>query len=364
MDIRKTIIGLYAGVISLASLSLSFTAAWYAQSARLEVDSLDVEISATRELKISTSDDLSTFVDDLSYDDLHHVGLFSPVSTMFESFWRDEPGEKMPRFYEYSSFFTPSSGIPYDPGEVKSVAENGRMPYFYRQDLYLLADDDVMVTLDPENTFFLPNEDANFITANSPECKKRFPTLSQEEIADRLDSLVNALRCSIYAVEDDEYTIIDPYKNGVTEFGGILDNSNDGFYDTYTETQSSQTKEVIYGEVIGRENAVYSEVYQEDEIYQGERNSFLASIGKGTRHFLKEESLANGLSFGKEKSISLEETAPMDLEENKFKISCRRGEPKHIVLSIYLEGWDLDCINDVMGGNFLSQIQFRILRES
>ena len=46
-----------------------------------------------------------------------------------------------------------------------------------------------------------------------------------------------------------------------------------------------------------------------------------------------------------------------------IRIPLKRGEPKKIVLSIYLEGWDRDNVNNTMGANFISNVTFKILRE-
>ena len=48
----------------------------------------------------------------------------------------------------------------------------------------------------------------------------------------------------------------------------------------------------------------------------------------------------------------------------KKKQDLRSAHPeKRIVLSIYMEGWDLDCTNAHMGGSFDLGLGFKILRE-
>ncbi len=46
---------------------------------------------------------------------------------------------------------------------------------------------------------------------------------------------------------------------------------------------------------------------------------------------------------------------------NPVVIKCYANVPKAIYLSIYLEGWDLDCVNASMGGHFYSNVSFRVI---
>ena len=56
----------------------------------------------------------------------------------------------------------------------------------------------------------------------------------------------------------------------------------------------------------------------------------------------------------KEDSLSLSEV------EDKFFVSLNAGEFKEIVLTIYMEGWDKDCVNSHMGGSFGMDLQFKV----
>lgn len=344
---------LLLGVVALASTSISFSLAWYATSANLRVEAIEINVDTSADLKISPKkDDLDSYTDELTRNDLDKVALFVPVSTMFEDSWHGENGTKVPTFYEYMSFFTPSSGVPYGPSKVKQG--------FYSQSLYLLADDDVYVSIDPLATSLKANVASNDAYASS--IANQYPSLTHEEIVERLNDLEKALRYSIYDVAADTYTIIDPHKEEITYYGGILDNDRDEYYDSYNAIDGFR-KETIYGEVYHREKALYSEPLSAETPAPSEYNSFSAKAAKNTCRFLKEESLANGLELAVEQSHRLEEFDTLSLTENPLVMECHRDTPKEIVLSVYLEGWDLDCVNATMGGNFLAQIQFKILRE-
>ena len=83
-------------------------------------------------------------------------------------------------------------------------------------------------------------------------------------------------------------------------------------------------------------------------------------MSRNTVHqFDEAASVANGLEFAKEDSMSLDE---INSEATKLLIPCYGHKPTEIVVSIYLEGWDLDCINATMGASFSTKLSFKLLR--
>ena len=354
MNNRKLILAFLIGLVSITSLSLSFSLAWYATSTRLFVDTIQVEIKGDRKLLLSTTDDIDSFKEDLYPSDLDAVGYFIPVSSMFSSRWF---GEDVPEFYEYSNVVVGSDGVPSGPTRLQRG--------FLQQEVYLLSDDDVYVSIDPSNksTYFKFNEDLNKQFAY--RVIKDEPQYTYEEALNNLNHLIYALRYSIYDVSNKAHYIIDPFKDKTTYYGGTLDNDKDDYFDTYID-ENGIYKEVLYGEINDRSLAEYHDVGENDiDIAQGTAySSFNAKHAEGTKYFLEKESLLNGLTFKAENSLIPSDMESNDPAVNKMVIPLHRNEPKKIVLSIYLEGWDRDCINTTMGGSFISQIQFRILREA
>lgn len=370
MNFKKIALAFYIGLISLASLSLSLSIAWYATSTTLRVDTIVVDIRGERNLQISKSSDPESFKEELKYEELDKSGLFMPVSSMFQEKWMAKDN-KTPEFYEYrNAFFN-------DAGAVSAPTRSIRG--FYQQSLYLMCDDDVYVSLDVEKsigdyqdidinkaaTYFLPNYESNRVTAASPYTQDNFKGLTEEEIYQNLNDLVTALRLSIYDVSENKYYIIDPYKKDVTYLGGVLDNNMDKYFDTYVDSDNVR-KEGVYGEVDNLDKAEYVDVGSEDEdIKVGELYSCFTAIHQAnSKKFLRDESLTNGLFIKEEPSITYQDMNTAKPDENEFVLNLTRYEPKEIIVSIYLEGWDLDCINTNMGASFLSQIQFKILREA
>lgn len=352
MNKKRLIITSLFSVIGLLSLSVSFSIAWYASSTRLAVRTIKIEIDDDRELKISTSPELDTFKSSLveGIDDLYDVGLYKPVSSMLSYTWMDEK-KGMPEFRDSSSV-EQIHGAP-----IPEVWDNG----FYRQELWLLADDDVYVTVDNTKTTFEPDVAANREAVQALKNKPTFQTYNDGEILESLNNLKYSLRFSILQPDLDnyKYQIVDPYKSGETLLGGLLDNMNDGYYDTYTG-DDGETYEIVYGEVYNRDKIVYDNPTNIDIEPSGEYNAFNAKTKGSAHHFNYEASKDNGFYFKTEETLSMDDLEGLD---SKIRIPLERGVPKKIVLSIYLEGWDRDNINNTMGANFISNVTFKILRE-
>ena len=364
MNKRRLIISFFLGMLALSVASLSFSIAWYASATYLTVDSIDIEIQADRKLQISTTNREEDFVDRLNYEDLkQNVGAFIPVSTVFSDEWIQKPLENpKPIFYDQSFPWT-MKGEP-----EKHEAYNG----FYSQEIYIDCDDDVFVTIDTESTFLRENKMYNEKYAK--EIEDDYPELTREEIVQKLNEIPKSMRFSILVPLDsptsDEYYyyVIDPNKkegDDDVEFGGILDNSNQKdqhYYDCYLDSDD-KLYETVYGDVNDRSLIKYKdEAETEDSVIVGERSAFNAHHQKGVHRFDYEASKANGMQFAKENSITYD-----DIEKDPYTISIpvygySKG-PRKIIVSIYIEGWDLRSINSTMGASFLAELSFKILRE-
>ena len=68
---KRLIISSLIGVTALTAVSLSLSLAWYSSGDRLSISSVDLTLKTDPLLKVSTSNDLSTFVDsiDLNSDE-------------------------------------------------------------------------------------------------------------------------------------------------------------------------------------------------------------------------------------------------------------------------------------------------------
>ena len=114
----------------------------------------------------------------------------------------------------------------------------------------------------------------------------------------------------------------------------------------------------------------------EEDIKNGDKenydySSFDSLHQQGVHRLDLEASRKNGRIIEQEESISLEDLGVKDqkkgnqlsLKDSKRIIPLYRNKPRKIILSLYREGWDRDCINQTMGASFLSSISFGIARE-
>ena len=367
MTKKRIIISVITGTIALSVISLSASLAWYASSDRLLVDTIDISInSGDHHLFVSTSNEQETFKEKIEKEELNSVEEFMPVSTMFKSAWMKNK-EDTPIFYDNASTAVPSDGVP-----MYDQASKG----FFQQKLYFSSDMnlDYYATLSGVDSIFKADESANLLRAQA--LKNQISDLSEEEIKGKLDNLVNSLRISIL-VPDEEYYgyyIVDPNKKteDVTYLAGRLDNDKDGYYDTYESRDANNEiieKEIVYGEIKNRENVLYKNPAGATRKGPGSTNeptneqyffgnSFNAK-SKDTAYTVDEENLDPKAMFAEEGALSLEE---VDSYDTPLRIPLRVGEVTEVVLSIYLEGWDLDCYNSTMGASFISTLSFKLLR--
>ena len=117
------------------------------------------------------------------------------------------------------------------------------------------------------------------------------------------------------------------------------------------------------------ENKKYQEIYHQNEdkiVYDDpslndiltskKYTCFDADVKKGVRHFNWEKSIENGFVPAKEDSLSLLEI------EDVVEIPVFAYQPKKIVVSLYLEGWDRDNTELSVFGSFNASLSFKIKR--
>ena len=374
MDIKnRLILSSLIGVTALTAVSLSLSLAWYSSGDRLSISSLDLSVRTDPLLKVSTSNELSTFVDelDLNSDEFEEESekfLFKPVSSMYREDWLTDE-TKEPLFYD-------SSFVASVDGDNKIESTQG----FYQKKLYLWTEANYYVGLDINKCLFDNDEAANHLRALelSTSLENASANMSVSDYETALNKLKNCLRVSILIndVEDESkmnnrFNIINPTKkeNEKVYLGGLLDNDNDGYYDTIEEKEQNGEivhKEYLYGDVNSRSLIKYKDPeipgYEDERIerpayFNG--NSFAGVHKKGAYTFDEDASEANQMTIREEGALSLTEVEDKD---KGIVIPVYANKPREITISIYLEGWDPDCINGTMGASFNTALSFKILR--
>ena len=223
---------------------------------------------------------------------------------------------------------------------------------FFSQEIYLFSKtDDFYATIDKDSIIFEADEEKNKELVDV--VKNNYPELSDDQILTNLNKVKESLRVSILVPNEDfyQYVIIDPFKNKETLFGGLLDNDGNKYFDTYL--LGGKEYETVYGDLNDRSKIVYDSPSASSSL-TGIPNCFNAEHSETAYRFNLEQSLANGLEIAKEQSMT-----PSQAEEY-LGIPVYAEEPSKIVLSIYLEGWDLDNTNQAMYAAFNISLKFKI----
>ena len=363
MKRNKLIITMYLAMLGLLVASVSMSVAWFIASSTLYVNGINISIDTERRLEISESID-SGYSEHIDHSYTDPTGVFIPVTSAHSSLWTSQKKDS-PIFYDDSN----ASEMEHI-STFKEVEEG--FGYFSRK-YYLLADDDLIITIDPDNTFIKADEKYNKTYAehlyelyqkSNDEQYIRYKEFSIDDLFDKLNEVVKAMRFSILIKDGDEYsyTIIDPNYEEETILGGLLDNSVDQYYDSFQKEGTNDYYERVYGEYSGV--PAYDEPLAQDSDYLNPNevsSAFNARHKKGIRTFNLEKSInENNFKFKNEGAYSLSDFRK---DKKPFTFKAYMDTPKEVVVSIYIEGWDLDSVNYTMGASFMSDLTFKVERE-
>lgn len=340
---NKKIIALYLVTILCLISSVSMTIAWYVGNSNLYIRDFVISLNADKEIKIGTDEE--NFYVEIPSENINEVGAFIPVSSMYSSKWTNEHKDTPEFRQSYSSLSSESS-------QDSGLARSG----FYSQEFYLYSESNLIATIADE-TSIVPNIEKNVATAK--RIASSHPEYSQAEITKHLNGIVDSLRISIL-IPDEEiygYYIIDPNKKDdeVTYFVGRLDNNADGYYDTskgqeriFGEYENSELDKVVYTDVLTQD----SDLYNTNE----KASSFNAKSKKGTKAVNWEKTLENGFNRTIENSLTVSEA------QSAIQIPIIGLKPQKVVISVYIEGWDLDNTDITKLGSFYTNIKFKVVR--
>ena len=323
---------LWAG-LALFSLTLSAfvtsTIAWFSVSDFLTVGNIKVGVT-NHDIRIGTrnsSGDIVFELDDIVTNDEQF--FLSPVSSMFQDNSR----------YMQSAFPTLSSEYPSEKGHRETGnATSG----FFQKEIFLTSDVGTYVYLD-ESTKVTANRSLNEITA-----------VQTGLFVDELNKVEEAIRVSFYCEEG--YYIYEPNvtTSSKTKLGGLLDVN---VYDNYIDYNSSN-EEVLYGDYNEDATLFYEDAVDHDVIHH-EYDHAKPGVGGKTKAGIKHLDLERSVNEGNLR-IKEEETYALSdlLYQNQYLAYIAPNEVKRIVLTIYLEGWDKECSNDLINSAFNASISF------
>lgn len=387
--LRKSIARGEAGMIFLGVALFSLmvgtgvtaTYAWFEVSNQLQASNLALNFDTHDDLVLGLKNKKSEageIVNSASFTNasLKNIGYdpspeLDPVSSMFSKNWLGDG--------VYSSSKTPELRMAY--AEKGSTTESAKAEGGFLQfEFYLQSTNDCYVFLD-SSTYVKANESKNQGAANAYNSKKAAsaPSITAEE----LDKIEDTVRISFYT--DTGFYIYEPNvaTSSVTKFYGPLNVSGaDDYYDYVGE------KETFYGEYSGGE-LVYDSPYAKDTQDFGDISSSFHAIHKeGVKGVNEDKSASNGVSFVKETTYTLDEltlpegAASISVVDGKYyalgkevhplttirntqsgSSSISTSEKKRVVVSIYVEGWDLDMTDVVGSGCFNLNLAFTGLNQ-
>jgi hypothetical protein len=315
------------------------TVAWFDISNNLIVNNLSLSFSDDPGIKIAFSKDGQLYSDANQEVLKNEAGVntsasLSVLTSAFQSEWLNDKtifDDTMPIL---------RSG----PDLGNKIASSG----FIQLPLYFVSSQDGYIYLD-KTTTFSANDEAN-------EKSARHYNVSQES----LDKIEGCSRVSFYS-EDYGFKIYEPNAKtpSKTLLGGRLDlNPFDGYFDY----NSNSKREELFGEY-NRDEATlfYGLATTEDSTFEGNNDCFHAATKAGIAPLDIETSIAKGdLKIAQETTHVLSElTAPEDGQSVGMPITyCYAWEPKKVIVTIYVEGWDFDTVTAIAQASFDFKLVF------
>ena len=341
-------LGVLLSGITISSIGMSVS--WYSQASDILSNDVEISLASDPTLLIGLKDENDTiqYSKHVYTKDLGEIKEFIPVSTMYDSTWLSKVTDET-KDTTYPTFREAYTSPKYEDTSTYKMTKDATEGYFQR-DIYLLSDKDCYASVSSDSTF---SSDTTRNEEIAPTIKEFYPNLTTDEIIANLNTTYKSLRYSLY--DGINYTILDPFKStSGTTLAGPLDINKDGYFDYYSSNGTGY--EFMYGEYTKNDKIIYSTNATTDET---KLNTFVSKTKDGMLHCDLSASINNGLDAAKENSLS-----PTEIKAKNHLFALKRDVPYHMVLSIYLEGWDTDSISIAMYGAFTAYLKFIITEET
>jgi hypothetical protein len=361
----KTRLAIFGFSVSLLALSVSILAtstyAWYRLADLLIVDGIQIGYGSGTSFKIgmknpttgtieypnyTSEDQQQTLTNDTlkGFSSFTGTETLDPVSGMYQSNWLNasaNPATTLPKFR--SSFY----------GSSDIHQANEASPSSYLQfEFYFLSDRNIYLFLD-KSTSLVANTTANASIAKAKNLS-----------VDDLNAVGKCARVSFYSTIGTEsvYTIYEPNVStgSTTYYSGRLNLTDDDRYFDYDNTG----KEILYGEYTD-DHLVYSEAGRVSSV-SGKETAFNAlSDPAATPLDIPASINEGGLVRTKETSYPRDALLIPDSVNNGHPLAyCPHDVETRVVVSVYLEGWDLDTVESVSYAKFNLNLAYAGLYQS
>ena len=335
-------------VVSLGSLIVG-TIAWFTSSSFLEISKFYLKLGEPGVVEIGLrvpgamphlgepgSIAYYDYVDDevlLNHQYYNPFMPFKPVSGMYQSLWLDDETDLS------DPTLKPIFRMPYT-NKTNRQESDVAITNFYQFDFSLKSNVRMDIFLDS----------SSYVRSN---LSKNNDAASKNNVSvDDLNKIEKAMRVSFLSQEG--YKIWEPNTNeaSTTEFGGRLDVLN---YDRRYDYDGVNKKEYMFGEYNGDQYLVYDESARINEV--SKYSSFVAETAPEAIPLSIPMSKQNGLVIAKEASYT---TAALTNSQNpdNYLLRLYPNEPQRLVVSVYIEGWDIDANNDIIYASFIANIAF------
>ena len=420
---KKKILFLLIGLNLLLISSITMSLAWFIGASNLSIDSFEIKVDVDADLMISTVDDIHYAKHSITQEELGELEELIPVSSMgsFRSDWVGNPNNPKPQFIEEYK-----RGNTIEPATIVARKGYFSKTLYLWSDKHMYVTFDCRNHPKGENEeedakITVPLVSPNLVKnkAKAPEIAEKKAVRDYKDIADQriidenitseyekreiyseekdklrekyeisveegLNKVVNSVRFSILdyqnlAREDENdvasnYTIIDPTKTKKSDpvvFGGRLCTSlTRDYYDYYID--NGEYKETLFGNVRNQDGSLFDRrklqylAPAENDISRNleqEPSCFNAGTHKGVRPL--DTDFLKTLVFETENSLSPEEAdvSYSGNEKRGYLIELFPNVSHKLVLSVYLEGWDLDNLDSTQEGSFDMSIRFRLYKQ-
>ncbi len=334
----------YAGLLVLFACPLATsTLAWFSIGSYTTLRNIEFGFDSGTKLKAQLKS-----LDDGEWVDPDDDGCFrfsdefsfAPVSGMFQSDW-------------YSLDLDPESDKPkYMLGYGGSgVTTTTRTDYASENDQYIslefrfTCDRDIYLFLDTKTTKVESDKEANKAMVSS------LNGLSESD----LNRVENACRVSFFG--NMGYLIYEPnaIEGSSTYYGGRLNaRPVDGYWDYDEKTR----KEILYGEYDSEALSLleYEPVTSQEEVIDP-LNTLEAVSKQGNLAISNLSSLKEEGHIAKETSYTLSELGG-NASIKRPLLFIPAGQTRRLTVSIYIEGWDLDCDTFIEAATLAANITF------
>lgn len=349
-------------ISSTASVGVS-TYAFAASASLLTLSDIGVKTLVPASIKIGLKNSETSeinYYDKLDESSFEENGLVSPkftglypVSSSFKDRWLIEGEDGT-----YNAITPHFTREYFNVEDYTFPGWDNNTNHYLQMELYFKEEQSASLPVDfyfSNDTYVKPDEAKNKVTAVD---------ISTDQA--KLDNIVNSLRMSI--LTEDRYVIVDFNKKDDVVLAGRLNViDTDEYYDTTFGNEyegEEPDTELLFGEYENPEDIVWGEALKSDSsLWHSDEpaSAFNAKSAEGTRPLDIGASVENGVKLKKEDSVALKDIVYSADEENNKKnklFSLSPGTEKRIVVTYYIEGWDLDNNNQVQYASFISNLVF------